>query len=146
MFGWFPQDTEEIAELFVIMVIAYVSELKSKGSDALRKGIEKHVGRSLPKSSRRVGVEEYSFFGDGIVKEFFFRIEDSRKGSHGSIDLQIEGNERYSGFELHCNLLTGRVTVDARGGMIGKSATGKARKLGRVFARKFASATSGRTV
>jgi hypothetical protein len=141
MFGWFPQDTEEIAELFVIMVIAYVSELKSKGSDALRQGIEKHVGRSLPKSSRRFGVEEYSFFGDGKVKEFFFRIEDSRKGSHGSIDLQIEGNERYSGFKLYCNLLTGRVTVNARGSMI---ATGKARKLCRVFERKFASATNPR--
>jgi hypothetical protein len=36
MFGWiFSQDTEEIAELFVMLIVVFISDLKNKGVDVL---------------------------------------------------------------------------------------------------------------
>jgi len=48
-------------------------------------------------------------------------------------------NDRYYGFRLYCDILTGRVTVDADG----KRATRKARKLCKVVAEKYGNVMSG---
>jgi hypothetical protein len=149
MFGWYSQERNEIAESLVKMIVEYRSVLQNEGIDSLRKGIDKSLGRGLSNSSTQFGVEEYVFFGDEILREFRLRIEDRRKfeGKGGGINLQIEGDQRYFGFSLYCDLLTGRTTVDATDTMamkmLGNKSTRKARTLCKVFARKYASATSG---
>jgi|SRR5229473_5328038 len=142
MFRWiFSQDTEEIAELLVITIVVFIRELKDKGSEALQEiGKQKYV-REFRKSAS--GGEGCSFYFDGPLREFFFDIVDERK-SYGHFALIITAeNDRYYGFRLYCDLLTGRVTVDARDStfvsMDGKRATRKARKLCKVFAQKYAS-------
>jgi hypothetical protein len=77
------------------------------------------------------------------LKEFFFDIVDERK-SDGSFALVITAeDDRYYGFRLYCDLLTGVVTVNARDStfvsMDGKRATIKARKLCKVFAQRYGS-------
>jgi hypothetical protein len=139
MVGWFSQDTEEIAELLVITIVSFVGELKSKGLTSFRDGIERlEFVRGFSRKSQ-LGVDEYSFRFNNKLKDFFFHIEDD--------SLHIFGeDERYFGFKLYCDLLTGRVTVDTSDSALGKKATRKARQLCKMFARKYASATSGRIV
>jgi hypothetical protein len=160
MFSWFSKDTEEIAELFVMLILVFIGDLKQNGSNSLRDNIAKlefvrEFHRNKPSSSAEelLGVERYSFYLDGKyrkVKEFFFNIEDGRKIG-GSFGLHIcAEDKRYFGFGLYCDLLTGMVTVNARDSMFasmnGQKATSRARRLCKVFARKYASATSGRRV
>jgi hypothetical protein len=142
MFRWiFSKETEEIAELLVITVAVFMRELKDKGSEALQEiGKQKFV-REFGKSAS--GGEGCSFYFDGKLKEFFFDIVDERK-SYGHFALIVTAeNDLYYGFRLYCDLLTGRVTVDARDStlisMDGKRATRKARKLCKMFAQKYAS-------
>jgi hypothetical protein len=137
MLRWiFSQDTEEIAELLVATIIVFIRELKDKGGEALQEiGKQKFV-REFGKSAS--GGDGCSFYVDGKLEEFFFDIVDERKG-HGYFALTITAeNERYYGFRLYCDLLTGIVTVDAVS-TDGKRATRKARKLCKVFAQRYAS-------
>jgi len=98
----------------------------------------------LPPESSRAGVEVIFFDGSGILKEFSFRIEDERK-IDGSVSLIAEGDQRYFGFLLYCDLASGKVTVDAPNTNLTKS-TRQASKLCKEFASKYAEATSGRFV
>ena len=149
MFRWiFSQDTEEIAELLVITIAVFRSELKDKGSEALQEIGRQRFVREFGKSAS--GGEGCSFYFDGKLKEFFFDIVDERK-SYGSFALIITAeDDRYYGFRLYCDLLTGRVTADARDSTFvskdGKRATRKARKLCKVFAQRYGSAMSGTIV
>jgi hypothetical protein len=160
MFSWFSQDTEEIAELLVMLIVVFVGDLKQNGNESLRNNIERlefvrefHRNKPSGSAEKLLGVEAYSFYLDGKygkVKEFFFNIEDDRKIG-GSFGLHISAeDQRYYGFGLYCDLLTGMVAVDARDSMFasmnGQKATRRARRLCKVFARKYASATSGRRV
>ena len=152
MFRWiFSQDTEEIAELLVMLIIVLISELKNKSSELLRDEIKKfeHVKEFSGKSSSSRG-EGCMFRFDGPLQECFFDIIDEQK-IDGSMSLYVTGEDgQYYGFKLFCNLLTGVVTVDARDSNLvsinEKRATRKARKLCKVFARKYRSAMSGRVV
>lgn len=142
MFGWaFSQDTEEIAESLVIMIAVFRNKLKDKGSDSLRNEIEKNkLVREFNRNDHN-GVEEYSFYFDGKLKEFFLRIIDERK-SFGGFGLHITAeDQRYYGFRLYCDLLTGLVTANVSDSALvsidGKKATKKAHKLRKVFARKY---------
>src|ERR1700731_2619292 len=112
MIRWiFSQDTEEVAELLAATIIVFIRELKDKGSEALQEiGKQKFV-REFGKSAS--GGEGGSFYFDGKLKEFFFEIVDERK-SHGHFAIIITAeNDRYHGFRLYCDLLTGKATVDA---------------------------------
>ena len=138
----FSQDIKEIAELLVVTIAFFINELRNKGIDVLRDEIKhfEHVREFSGKS--HTGAEGCAFYFDGLLKEFFFDIIDRRK-IDGSMSLYITGEDgRYYGFKLFCDLLTGVVTVDARDstfvGIDGKRATKKARKLCKVFARKYA--------
>jgi hypothetical protein len=140
MFSWmFSQDTEEIAELLAATIIIFIKELKDKGSEAFQEiGKQKFV-REFGKSAS--ANEGCSFYVDGELKEFFFDIADERK-SHGHFALIVTAeNDRYYGFRLYCDLLTGRVTADAVS-TDGKGATRKARKLCRAFAQRYATLAS----
>jgi hypothetical protein len=75
---------------------------------------------------------------------FSFRIEDERK-IDGSVSLIAEGDQRYFGFLLYCDLASGKVTVDAPNTNLTKS-TREASNLCKEFASKYAEATSGRFV
>jgi hypothetical protein len=146
MFRWiFSQDTEEIAELLVIVIARFRRELKDKGSEALQEIGKQTFVREFGKSAS--GSEGCSFYLDGKLKEFFFDIIDERK-SHESFALIITAeDDRYYGFRLYCNLLTGLVTVRAEDStlvsMNGKRATRKARKLCKVFAERYRAASMG---
>jgi hypothetical protein len=115
--------------------------LKDKGSEALQEiGKQKFV-REFGKSPS--ASEGCSFYVDGKLRDFFFDIADERKScGHFALVITAE-NDRYYGFRLYCDLLTGRVTVDAKDStfvsMDGKRATRNARKLCKVFAQKYAS-------
>jgi hypothetical protein len=144
MFRWVfsRRDTEEIAELLVMTIVVLIRELKNMGSEALQEiGKQKFV-REFGKSA--LASEGCSFYVDGKLKEFFFDIADERK-TYGHFTLIVTAEDgRYYGFRLYCDLLTGRVTVDAKDStfvsMDGKRATRKARKLCKVFAEKYGSA------
>jgi hypothetical protein len=142
MFGWVSfQDTEEIAESLVIMIAVFRNELKDKGSDSFRNEIEKNkLVREFSRNDHN-GVEEYSFYFDGKLKEFFLHIIDERKSFRGfGLHITAE-DQRYYGFRLYCDLLTGVATVNASDSMLvsinGQRATRKARKLCKMFARKY---------
>jgi len=70
MLRWlFSQDTKEIAELLVITIAAFRSELKDKGSEALQEiGKQKFVSKFGKSAS---GSEGCSFYLNGKLKEFF---------------------------------------------------------------------------
>jgi len=145
MLRWlFSKDTEEIAELFVLLICVFISDLKNKGSDVLLDEIKNfgHIKSFRAKSQRFTGDEGgCTFYFDGPLREFFFDIIDRRK-IDGSMSLYITGEDgRYYGFSLFCDLLTAGVTVNARDStfvsMDGKRATRKARKLCKVFAEKY---------
>jgi hypothetical protein len=120
----------------VATIIVFIRELKDKGSEALQEiGKQKFV-REFGKSTS--ASEGCSFYVDGKLKDFFFDIVDERK-SYGHFALIITAEkDRYYGFRLYCDLLTGIVTVDAVS-TDGKRATRKARKLCKVFAQRYAS-------
>ena len=58
MFGWLAQNTKEIAEALVMLVLTCVGELKPRGSESLRTEIEKTLGgKRLPLEQSRAGVD-----------------------------------------------------------------------------------------
>jgi hypothetical protein len=155
MFRWiFSQDTEEIAELFVMLIVVFMSDFKNRGTDVLLDEIKnfEHTKEFRGKSQTFTGAEGgCTFYFDGPLREFFFDIIDRRKIRDGSMSLLITGEDgRYYGFRLFCDLLTGLVTVRAEDStlvsMNGKRATRKARKLCKVFAQRYGSAMSGTIV
>src|SRR5258707_9340250 len=144
MFRWiFSQDIEEIAELFVMLIVVFISDLKNKGSDVLLDEIKnfEHIRNFRRKNPTFTGAEGgCTFYFDGPLREFFFDIIDRRK-IDGHMSLIITGEDgAYYGFRLFCDLLKGAVTVRAEDStlvsMNGKRATRKARRLCKVFAQR----------
>jgi hypothetical protein len=114
------------------------------GGNALRyaSGDRRNRLRIRPSSTRAaVGCGCY---GCRARQLFSFRIEDERK-IDGSVSLIAEGDQRYFGFLLYCDLASGKVTVDAPNTNLTKS-TREASNLCKEFASKYAEATSGRFV
>jgi hypothetical protein len=151
MFRWiFSQETEEIAELFVMLLVVFMSDLKNKGSDVLLDEIKSFEHIKEFRGKNHTGDEGCSFYFDGPLREFFFDIIDRRKIDGSFVLIITAEDDRYYGFRLYCDCLTGRVTVDARDStfvsMDGKRATRKARKLCKAFAQRYGSAMSGTIV
>jgi hypothetical protein len=143
MFRWLSQDTEEIAELLVLMISVFRNELKHKDSDSLAEAIKAQEWVREFHETSPSGLPGFSFYSHGKLNEFLFDITDERKNGIRDCGLSVTTEEpRYYGFGLYCNLLTGVVTVDARDSMFvsinRQKATRKARKLCKVFARKYA--------
>jgi hypothetical protein len=154
MFRWvLSNETEELAELLSLTINIFRSEFKNKGSDVMRDEIERSGLVSEFRRNDHDGVEEYSFYFQKKLKEFFFHIIDERKIDERKIDerkiderkgfggfgLHITAeDQRYYGFSLYCDLLTGIATTNAADSLSGKRATKKAQKLCNAFARKYA--------
>jgi hypothetical protein len=139
MFRWvLSNETEELAELLSLTINIFRSEFKNKGSDVMRDEIERSGLVSAFRRNDHDGVEEYSFYFQKKLKEFFFHIIDERKG-FGGFGLHITAeDQRYYGFSSYCDLLTGIATINAADSLSGKRATKKAQKLCNAFARKYA--------
>jgi hypothetical protein len=116
MFRWvLSNETEELAELLSLTINIFRSEFKNKGSDVMRDEIERSGLVSEFRRNDHDGVEEYSFYFRKKLKEFFFHIIDERKGL-GGFGLHITAeDQRYYGFSLYCDLLTGIATWPAPG-------------------------------
>jgi hypothetical protein len=144
MFRWvLSNETEELAELLSLTINIFRSEFKNKGSDVMRDEIERSGLVSEFRRNDHDGVEEYSFYFQKKLKEFFFHIIDERKiderKGFGGFGLHITAeDQRYYGFSLYCDLLTGIATTNAADSLSGKRATKKAQKLCNAFARKYA--------
>jgi hypothetical protein len=139
MFQWLvSKETKEIASLLCLTINVLRKETHDKGIEAVRQEISKNeiIRQYIP--SYGGNVDSFAFYFDKKLQDFLFWVEDGRKTGASLSLFVIAEDERYHGFKLFCDLITGRVTVDAADSFVsGKHATIPARQLCKCFARQY---------